>query len=451
MSGILCAVSTYAAPCVTLGLEEEVFITTPTRPTLDALYALAKLLWRNPRDYYKHTASNFARGRDARQCLMSSVEIATRPHTDIDALLEELRTHRAALADAAGDAYIVPVGHLFDLDAPTNTAGLHIHVGVPAEGRQTVYANLAYFLPLLILLSASSPYAGGRYFGQSYRAAASFAIGALRDDPYYRFQDLILARRLGTIEIRACDPVWDLARLRVLLEAVQAIAQLPTARPIDRARYAALRHQAACIGYTPDLQALHRELCAVYEIPEALLKMTIADELRSCVQAFQPSPPVSPACGREGLWSAEAKLPPNAEADASALQRGGLWSAEAKLPPNAEAALQHSKRLSATPLSHAVGEELGVRVKKTDIPQQALLHLYARLNHAYRTGRWEPVAPHPVRPSVWRGLLGLLGYYMPRLPYTAYKAWAEWRAPVRDDYLLMETAAGDPTVCRADS
>jgi gamma-glutamyl:cysteine ligase YbdK (ATP-grasp superfamily) len=451
MSGILCAVSAYAASCVTLGLEEEVFITAPTRPTLDALYALAKLLWRNPRYYYKHTASNFARGRDARQCLMSSVEIATRPHTDIDALLEELRTHRAALADAAGDAYIVPVGHLFDLDAPTNTAGLHIHIGAPPERRQTVYANLAYFLPLLILLSASSPYAGGRSFGQSYRAAASFAIGALRDDPYYRFQDLILARRLGTIEIRACDPVWDLARLRVLLEAVQAIAQLPTARPIDRARYAALRHQAACIGYTPDLQALHRELCAVYEIPEALLKMTIADELRSCVQAFQPSPPVSPACGREGLWSAEAKLPPNAEADASALQRGGLWSAEAKLPPNAEAALQHSKRLSATPLSHAVGEGLGVRVKKTDIPQQALLHLYARLNHAYRTGRWEPVAPHAVRPSAWRGALGLLGYYLPRLPYTAYKAWAEWRAPVRDGYLLMETAAGDPTVCRADS
>jgi len=428
MSGILCAVSAYAASCVTLGLEEEVFITTPTRPTLDALYALAKLLWRNPRDYYKHTASNFARGRDARQCLMSSVEITTRPHTDIDALLDELRTHRAALADAAGDAYILPVGHLFDLDAPTNTAGLHIHVGAPHERQQTVYANLAHFLPLLILLSASSPYAGGRYFGQSYRVASSFAIGALRDDPYYRFQDLILSRRLGTIEIRACDPIWDLARLRVLLEAVQAIAQLPTARPIDRARYAALRYQAARIGYTPDLQALHHELSTVYAIPEALLKTTIADELRGCVQAFQPSPPVSPAYGRVGLWSAEAKL-----------------------PPNAEAALQHSKRLPATPLSHAVGEGLGVRVKKTDISQQALLHLYARLNHAYRTGRWEPVAPHAVRPSAWRGALGLLGYYLPRLPYTAYKAWAEWRAPIRSGYLVTETAAGDPTVCRADS
>jgi hypothetical protein len=424
MSGILCAVSTCAVSSLTLGLEEEVFITTPTRPTLDALYALAKLLGRNPRYYYKHTASNFARGRDARQCLMSSVEIATRPHAAIDALLGELRTHRAALADAAGDAYLVPVGHLFDLDAPTNTAGLHIHIGAPAERRHIVYANLAHFLPLLILLSASSPYAGGRYFGQSYRVASSFAIGTLRDDPYYRFQDLILSRRLGTIEIRACDPIWDLERLRVLLEAVRAIAQLPTARSIDRARYAALRYQAARIGYTPDLQALHRELRAVYEIPERLLRATISDMLHACIQPSLPLSP-SPASGR-----------------------GSLWSAEAKLPPDAEAALQHSKR---HPLSHRVGEGQGVRDKKTVFLEDALLRTYARLNHAYRTGRWEPVAPHAVRPSAWRVALGLLGYYLLRLPYTAYKAWAEWRAPARDGYLVAETVAGDPTVCRADS
>jgi gamma-glutamyl:cysteine ligase YbdK (ATP-grasp superfamily) len=450
-------VSAYVASRVTLGLEEEVFITTPTRPTLDALYALAKLLWRNPRYYYKHTASNFARGRDTRQCLMSSVEIATRPHADIDALLAELRTHRAALADAAGDAYIVPVGHLFDLDAPTNTAGLHIHVGVPAERRHTVYANLAYFLPLLILLSASSPYAGGRYFGQSYRVASSFAIGVLRDDPYYRFQDLILSRRLGTIEIRACDPVWDLARLRVLLEAVWAIALLPTAHPIDRARYAVLRHQAACVGYTPDLQALHRELCAVYEIPEALLRETVSDRLRACMQAMPQALTPSlrfplPAGGTEG-----AGFPP--------LREGNLKEGDA-LTPTAEPKFAKDGKRSESPHfppSPPVsrGERVWVRGDSNPkhpqtsnrqlVSPQTLLHLYARLNHAYRTGRWEPVEPHAVRPSAWRGALGLLGYYLPRLPYTAYKAWAEWRAPIRDGYLLTEIAAGDPTVCRADS
>ena len=423
MSGILCAVSTCAVSSLTLGLEEEVFITAPTRPTLDALYALAKLLWRNPRCYYKHTASNFARGRDARQCLMSSVEIATRPHTDINALLDELRTRRAALADAAGDAYLVPVGHLFDLDAPTNTAGLHIHIGVPAERRHTVYANLAYFLPLLILLSASSPYAGGRYFGQSYRVAASFAIGALRDDPYYRFQDLILSRRLGTIEIRACDPIWDLERLRVLLEAVQAIAHLPTARPIDRARYAALRHQAACVGYTPDLQALYRELSTVYEIPEALLRETVSDALHGYLQRFQIPPSVPSSSSRQasqfGAARNKSPLTPLTKGGEGVGVGGFNWA----LAP-------------ATPAT---------------IPPNALLSTYARLNHAYRTGRWAPVAPHPVRPSARRGVLGVLGYYMPRLPYTAYKAWAEWGAPIRDGYLVAETVAGDPTVCRADS
>ncbi|BCW94776.1 MAG: glutamate-cysteine ligase family protein [Fimbriimonadales bacterium] len=364
---------------ITLGLEEEVFITTPTRPSLDALYALAKLLWRNPRYYYKHSASNFSRGRDARRCLMSSVEIATRPHTDIGSLLDELQAHRAALADAAGDAYLVPVGHLLDLDAPTNTAGLHIHIGAPADRAPIVYANLAHFLPLLILLSASSPYAGGRYFGQSYRVARSFAIGALRDDPYYRFQDLILSRRLGTVEIRVCDPVWDIQRLRVLLQAAQAIAQLPTARPIDRTRYAALRHQAACVGYTPDLQALRHELAAIYEIPEALLQETISDAIHACLtpRSYEPCP-----------------------ADAS---------------------------------------------------RESLLRAYACLNHAYRTGRWEPVAPHSVRPSAWRGLLGVMGYYAPRLPYMAYKAWAEWRAPIRATYSATERVAGELLARRADS
>lgn len=336
-------VAQVSSGCATYGIEEEIFITEPTRPALSAFYPMAKLLWRNPRYYYKHSATNFARGRDARQCLMSSVEIATRPHTDIEALLADLQMRRSDLAQAAGQAYLVPVGHLFDLESPTNTGGLHLHIGVAPERRETVYANLAYFLPLLLLLSASSPYAGGRYFGQSYRIARSFAIGVLRDDPYYRFQDLIISRRLGTIEIRGLDPIWDVERLRWLLRAVDAIVALPEARPLNRERYAALRAQAACAGYTPDLQRLYAELRAYCELPEALLRHTTADALAACV-------------AREGLLST-----------------------------------------------------------------------YARLNHAYRTGRWEPVKPHPVRASAGRAALGLLGYYLPKLPYVAYKAWAEWR------------------------
>ncbi|MDM7461130.1 MAG: glutamate-cysteine ligase family protein [bacterium] len=333
-----------AAPCVaTYGIEEEVFITEPTRPTLSALYVMAKLLGRNPRYYYKHSATNFARGKDARQCLMSSVEIATRPHRDIDSLINDLLARRRDLAQAAGQAYLVPIGHLFDIEAPTNTGGLHLHIGVAPERRARVYANLAHFLPLLMVLSASSPYAGGRYFGQSYRMAHSFAIGALRDDPYYRFQDLIISRRLGTIEIRALDPIWDGERLRWLLRAVDAIVALPDARALDLARYALLREQAARAGYTPDLQRLYAELRALVDLPEILLQRTLSDELADCTA------------------------------------------------------------------------------------QRGVLHTYACLNHAYRTGRWASVAPHDVKPSAGRALLGLIGYYLPKLPYIAYKAWAEWR------------------------
>ncbi|MFN4032674.1 MAG: glutamate-cysteine ligase family protein [Fimbriimonadales bacterium] len=332
------------APCdTTFGIEEEIFITEPTRPALSALYVMAKLLWRNPRDYYKRSATNFARGKDARQCLMSSVEIATRPHRDSESLMLDLLARRRDLAQAAGQAYLVPVGHLFDIESPTNTGGLHLHIGVAPERRASVYANLAHFLPLLMLLSASSPYAGGRYFGQSYRMAHSFAIGALRDDPYYRFQDLIISRRLGTIEIRAFDPIWDTERLRWLLRAVNAIVALSDARPLDFARYALLREQAACAGYTPELRRLYAELREIVDLPEVLLQRTLSDELADCT-------------AREGL-----------------------------------------------------------------------LPTYARLNRAYRTGRWAPTAPHPVKPSAGRALLGLAGYYLPKLPYIAYKAWAEWR------------------------
>jgi gamma-glutamyl:cysteine ligase YbdK (ATP-grasp superfamily) len=326
----------------TYGLEEEIFITEPTRPALSALYVMAKLLWHNPRYYYKHSATNFARGKEARQCLMSSVEIATRPHSDLDALLADLQARRADLIRAAGDAYLVPVGHLFDLESPTNTGGLHIHIGVAPERRDTVYANLAYFLPLLMLLSASSPYAAGRYFGQSFRIAHSFAIGALRSDPYYRFQDLIFARRLGTIEIRALDPVWDMQRLHWLLYAVDAIVALPDARPLNLDRYIALREQAACKGYTLDLRRLYAELREIVDLPESLLHYTVSDALAECM-------------AREGL-----------------------------------------------------------------------LRTYARLNHAYRAGQWASVEPHAVAPSPGRAALGLLGYYLPKLPYIAYKAWAEW-------------------------
>lgn len=273
-----------------LGLEEEVFVTEPLRPSLASLYYLFKLLLKNPRHYYRHSASNFARGIDMKQGLMSSIEIATAPHPDPSALMDDLQQRRRDLIQAVGSAFIVPVGHLFELDAPTNTAGLHLHLEVAESHQQRAYQNLAYFLPLLILASASSPFRAGRYFGPSYRVACSFAIGPLREDPAYRFQDLILARRLKTVEIRALDPVWDLERLRHLVVAAQTIVSLPCLYPLDYARYAELRQQACEQGYTPDLQALYHEMREFVPMPEELLKRTASDELREWVETHGIEP-----------------------------------------------------------------------------------------------------------------------------------------------------------------
>ncbi len=255
-------------PAVPLGIEEEVFIVEGDRPSPHSLYYLARLLWRNPRYYYTHSASNFARGRDVRQGIMGGVEVATMPAPSPDAVVSDLEARRRELA-AVCPAPIVPTGHLFDVDQPTNTCGLHVHVGPVPNPRRT-YRNLVYFLPLLALMTANSPFAGGRQRGLSYRMLRSFAIGPLRSDWTYRFQDLILSRRLGTIEIRVFDPFPDLERLRWLLHCVTAVAALERELPGDLDAYNRLREAVAREGYGARLRRLYRELSALVPVPEDL-------------------------------------------------------------------------------------------------------------------------------------------------------------------------------------
>ena len=92
--------------------------------------------------------------------------------------------------------------------------------------------------------------------------------------------------------------------------------------------------------------------------------------------------------------------------------RGGLWSAEAELPPDAEAdasALQTCPR--AAPLAHAVGEGLGVRAKQGAspcVPTPLLVRVHRFGTESLRQGRFSPrgreragapCCPHPPAPS----------------------------------------------------
>jgi hypothetical protein len=267
---------------VTLGLEEEVFVLEKGRltPTLQSLDYLRRLLWKNPRRYIQHSASNFAKGEERKECFMGSIEMATGVHEQIEHLLEDLMARRTEFAKAARGGMIVPVGSLFTLDSPTNTASSHVHVGVPPSARDRVYSNLAYFAPVLAVAAANAPWAAGREFGLSYRMAQPGCLGPLREDREYRFQDVIVSKRLGTIELRIFDPMPEIYRLREVLEAVIAIAAWPEVFPFNREKYNLERQTWTVEGLTPYVEKLWEDLKPIYPLPHELLEYTLSHRLR---------------------------------------------------------------------------------------------------------------------------------------------------------------------------
>ena len=251
---------------VTLGLEEEVFVlygdeARGFRASTASFGGLARLLWQDPQRNLGGTASNFRRGPAARRELMSSVEISTPVQAHPGTLLASALSRRRELSRALPRGLLVPLGLLPGSDA-SHTAGLHLHVGVPAARLGTVYGNLARFLPVLTHASASSPWWNGLPAGPLSRPLHSFALGPLVADPLERFQDLIVTRRLGTIEVRVLDPIWEPERLHAIVNAVWELARLPQRLPWSRATYNRLRETYRS-GPTPEVFALAQELQAV--------------------------------------------------------------------------------------------------------------------------------------------------------------------------------------------
>jgi len=267
---------------LTFGIEEEVFVTEPERPTMRSMYYLARILARNPGFYYTHSASNFARGSDLKQGLMSGVELSTGIHTDVDSLLDDLKARRADLA-AVARGLIVPMGHLLNFDTPTNTCSLQVHVG-GAEDNRKVYNNILHFLPILPLFTINSPMIMENYYGQSYRMKCSFAVGPIGDDWTVRFQDVILSKRLGTIEVRVCDPCWDLERVKWLVRCLKAIAEIETALEPNPQRYNEQRDAISVQGLLEDNMPLVKELKAIVDFPLELLQCTASDEMRTAYE-----------------------------------------------------------------------------------------------------------------------------------------------------------------------
>lgn len=323
----------------TFGVEEEVFITEPERPTLDSFYYLARLLARNPWFYYTHSAHNFARGSDIKQGWVSGVEISTGIHEDVEAVADDLAKRRGELASVCS-GLVVPMGHLINYDSPTNTCAIHVHIG-GIEDKRRVYGNLIHFLPILSLFTINSPMVRGEYYGQSYRMCKSWAVGEIKEDWTSRFQDIILSKRLGTIELRACDPCWDMSRIRRLLKCIQAIAELDETLEPNIEEYNSLRCEICRRGLIEETAGLVDELRSIVDFPREMLERTASDELHEMYN------------------------------------------------------------------------------------NHGLIGAYSALDNGYRNGVFEPVPVTKEQRAGLKGILGFVAYFVPRLPYYAWKGLKE--------------------------
>jgi carboxylate-amine ligase len=250
----------------TVGIEEEVMLLDPQSWGLasridDVLAAL-------PHDM---AASASAETHD------SAIELSTQPHETVgDAArdLSDLRSRLAAALDdlglraavagthptaqwtdtriASGARYRAIHDSMRELARREPTFALHVHVAVPdAERAVTALGRLRVHLPLLLALSANSPFWQGRdsglasvrtpVFGEFPRTGIPRHFGNYREyveaidvllrcdafpEPTFLWWDIRLQPRLGTIEIRIMDAQTRVRDLAALAAVVQCLVRL---------------------------------------------------------------------------------------------------------------------------------------------------------------------------------------------------------------------------------
>jgi carboxylate-amine ligase len=174
-------------------------------------------------------------------------------------------------------------------------SGLHVHVGMPsAEACYATLEGILPWLPLVLALSANSPYLAGRATGLasnraevlaqlpragappafgSYEAWEAFVerlIGLGLADDYTRFWwDVRPHPRFGTLEIRMPDQPTGLAvtaALTALLQALCASVDTEQARPAGRGDYAQNRWAALRFGTGAEL--IHPDGDRLVRVPE---------------------------------------------------------------------------------------------------------------------------------------------------------------------------------------
>jgi carboxylate-amine ligase len=242
------------------------------------------------------------------ELLASMVELATdvcESAAEALAALTELRAGAAAAAGLDGLTIAAAGTHAFSLPTAQQIApdpryrefveyagvsarrqavcGLHVHVGMPsAEACMTALEGVLPWLPLLLALSANSPFLAGEETGllssraevlaQLPRAAAPPAFESYAEweafverfvrvglaDGYTRFWwDIRPHPRFGTLEVRAPDQPTDVALTGAFAALLQALCRTvleePPRTPYNRGDYAQNRWAALRFGPRADL------------------------------------------------------------------------------------------------------------------------------------------------------------------------------------------------------
>jgi carboxylate-amine ligase len=176
-------------PPFTIGIEEEYLLVD--RASRDLVDEVPQALF--------EACEQALRGQVTREFLKSQIEVETQVHPTPRAAGEELKSMRATVARLAAGHGLAPIAastHPFarwSVQQPTEReryqaiardlagvgrrlviCGMHVHVGIDDDELRVDLMNQArYFLPHLLVLSTSSPFAEGEDTGlKSYRLAA---------------------------------------------------------------------------------------------------------------------------------------------------------------------------------------------------------------------------------------------------------------------------------------
>jgi carboxylate-amine ligase len=259
--------SDVAGSAWTVGLEEQVMVLDPRRRwalVADVSDVVAGL----PGALSRSVAVEADAGR---------LELVTAPCPTVAAVTAELGHLRTRLTAALGrlDLRAAAAG---SHPGAAPTFAMHVHIGVPdAERAVVAYRRLRAHVPMLVALSANSPFLAGRETG-----LASARAQALTDD-------LRVCDRHGAVELRTMDAqmrLRDVAALAALAQCLVRHEATRDARRGDRFPSAQVAQDDRRRALTSGMRARLHDPRSGEEVPAQELLARVVDTCGPHAQAL---------------------------------------------------------------------------------------------------------------------------------------------------------------------